>query len=85
MFLRQKKRRKLVDEIGPWKLVRAGFHAILTCGTGQTSFQVDIDIYVDKLGQSGDRILSSHITNIYIKRNENVYNQGQRADKYGLV
>ena len=25
--------------------------------------QVDIEIYQDKLGQSGDRILSSHIKN----------------------
>ena len=49
-----------------WKLVRAGFHAIVTCGPVWTSFQVDIEIYEDKLGQSGDRILSSHITkNIY--------------------
>ena len=45
-----------------WKLVRAGFHAILTCGPIKTSFQVDIEIYEDKLGQSGDRIFSSHIT-----------------------
>ena len=28
----------------------------------QTSFQVDIEIYEGKLGQSGDRILVSHIT-----------------------
>ena len=27
-----------------------------------TSFQVDIEIYENKLAQSGDRILSSHIT-----------------------
>ena len=49
-----------------WKLVRAGFHAILICGPVYTSFQVDIEIYEDKLGQSVDRILSSHITNIVI-------------------
>ena len=42
--------------------MRAGFHAILPCGPVQTSFQVKIEIYEDKLGQSGDRILSSHIT-----------------------
>ena len=42
--------------------MQAGLHAILTCGPVQTSFQVDIEIYEDKLGQSGDRILSSHIT-----------------------
>ena len=29
----------------------------------ETSFQVDIEIYADKLGQSGNRILSSHLTN----------------------
>ena len=29
----------------------------------KTSFQVDIEIYEDKLGKSGDRIHSSHITN----------------------
>ena len=46
--------------------MRAGFHAILTCGPVQTSFQVDIEIYEDKLGQTGDRILSSHITTAYI-------------------
>ena len=50
----------LTSEVG------AGFHAILTCGPVQTSCQVDIDIYEDELGQSGDRILSSHITNVYI-------------------
>ena len=37
---------------------------IQTCGPVETSFQVDIEIYEDKLGQSGDRILSSHIANI---------------------
>ena len=42
-----------------WKLVRAGFHAILTCGPVQTSFQVNIEIYEERLGQSGDRMLSS--------------------------
>ena len=31
-----------------------------------TGFQVDIEIYIDKLSQSGDRILSSHITIDYI-------------------
>ena len=46
--------------------MRAGFHAILTCGPVQTSFKVDIEIYEDKLGQSGDRILSSHMTNTFI-------------------
>ena len=41
---------------------------ILTCGPVQTSFQVDIEIYEDKLSESGDRILSSHITkNVIIK------------------
>ena len=44
------------------KLVRAGFHAILTCGPVKTSFQVALEIYDDKVGQSGERILSSHIT-----------------------
>ena len=29
-------------------------------------FQVDIEIYEDKLGQSGDRILSSHITKLHV-------------------
>ena len=29
----------------------------------KTSFQVDIEIYEDKFGKSGDRIHSSHITN----------------------
>ena len=48
-----------------WKLVRAGFHPISPSGPVQTSFQVDIEIYEDKLGQSGDRILSSHITTNY--------------------
>ena len=33
-----------------------------TCRPVQTSFQVDIEIYEDKLGQSGDMILSSYIT-----------------------
>ena len=28
-----------------------------------TSFQVDIETYEDKLGQSGDRIISSHLRN----------------------
>ena len=28
--------------------------------------QVDIDIYKDKLSQSGNRILSSHVTNLII-------------------
>ena len=50
-----------------WKLVRAGFHAILTCGPVKNSLQVDIEIYEDKLAQSGDKILSSHIT-IYNNR-----------------
>ena len=45
------------------KLVLVDFHAILTCGLVQTSFQIDIEIYEDKLRQSGDRIFSSHITN----------------------
>ena len=51
-----------------WKLVPGGFHAILTCGPVETSFQEDIEIYEDKLGQSGDRILSSHITNNFIEQ-----------------
>ena len=56
------------QNINLWKLVRAGFHAILNCGPVLTSFRVDIEIYEDKLGQSGDRILSSHITkNVIIK------------------
>ena len=46
--------------------VRAGFHAILTCGPVKTSFQVDIEIYEDKLGQSRDKVRSGHITNISI-------------------
>ena len=29
---------------------------------GEDGFQVDIEIYEDKVSQSGDRILSSHIT-----------------------
>ena len=49
-----------------WKLVPAGFHAILTCRPVYTSFQVDIKIYEDKLSQSGDRILSSHITKLHV-------------------
>ena len=53
------------QNINFWKLVRAGFHAILTCGPVKTSFHVDIEIYEDKLGQSGDRILYSNIT-IYL-------------------
>ena len=44
------------------KLVWAGVYAILICKPVQTSFQVDIEIYQDKLSQSEDRILSSHIT-----------------------
>ena len=50
------------QNINFWKLVGAGFHAILTCKPVQTSFQVDIEIYEDEFSQSGDRILSSHIT-----------------------
>ena len=46
------------------KLVRAGFYPISPSGPVLTSFQVDIEIYEDKLGQSGDRILSSHITKL---------------------
>ena len=34
---------------------------ISTSRPAKTSFQVDIEIYGDKMGQSGDRILSSHI------------------------
>ena len=45
-----------------WKLVQAGFYPISPSGPVVTSFPVDIEIYEDKLGQSGDRILSSHIT-----------------------
>ena len=30
--------------------------------TGEDGFQVDIEIYEDKVSQSGDRILFSHIT-----------------------
>ena len=48
--------------------MRAGFHAILTCGLVLTSFQVDIEINEDKLGQSGDRILSSHIIKFYVSQ-----------------
>ena len=36
--------------------------AILICMPVYTSFQVDIQIYEDIIGQSGDMILSSHIT-----------------------
>ena len=50
-----------------WKLVQAGFPAILTCGPVEASFQVDLEIYEEKLSQSGDRILSSHITIYYIE------------------
>ena len=53
---------KKCQNINFWKQFRAAFHAILTCGPVKTSFQVDIEIYVDKLSQSGDSILSSHIT-----------------------
>ena len=56
------------QNINFWKLVRAALHAISTCGPVQTSFQVDIQIYEDKLSQSGDRILSSHITIKFIDR-----------------
>ena len=49
-----------------WKLVWAGFHPILHCRPDKTSFQVDIDIYEELLGQSGYMFLSSHITNEYI-------------------
>ena len=35
--------------------------------------QVDIEIYVDKLGQSRDRILSSHITIIVIRVYASLY------------
>ena len=35
------------------KLVLAGFHAIFTCRPVQTAFQVDMEIYKDKLSQSG--------------------------------
>ena len=56
------------QNINFWKLVPAGFHAILTFGPVKTSFQVDIEIYENKLSQSGDRILSSHITMVYIER-----------------
>ena len=52
---------KKVSNINFWKLVPAVFHAILTCGPVKITFQVDIEIYEDKLGQSGNRILSSHI------------------------
>ena len=31
-----------------------------------TGFHVDIDIYEDKLSQSGDRILSSQITTLFV-------------------
>ena len=61
---------RTVKNINFWKLIPAGFHAISTCRPVKTSFQVDIGIYDDKLGQSGDRILSSHITNniIYLQK-----------------
>ena len=49
-----------------WKIVGAGFHAMLTCKPVQTSFQVDLEIYEDEFSQSGDRILSSHITMHFI-------------------
>ena len=38
-----------------------------------SSFQVDIEIYKDKLGQSGDRILSSHITTYVIEIKETFF------------
>ena len=56
------------QNINFWKLVRAGFNPISPSGPVQTSFQVDIEIYEDKMGQSGDRILSSHITNTVVER-----------------
>ena len=62
-----------------WKLVRAGFHAILTCGPAQTSFQVDIEIYEDKLSQSGDRILSSHITICNILQVYQIIEEGKES------
>ena len=40
----------------------ACFHPISPSKPVKTSFQEDIQIYEDKLDQSGDRILSSHIT-----------------------
>ena len=39
-------------------LFRAGLHPISTCRPVKTSFQVGIEIYEIKLGQSGDRILA---------------------------
>ena len=44
----------------------------------QSSFQVDIEIYEDKFGQSGDRILSSHIT-IAVRLNPYRYRFGYKA------
>ena len=50
------------QNINFWKLVGAGLHAILTYRPVTTGFQVDLEIYKDKVNQSGNRILSSHIT-----------------------
>ena len=48
-----------------WKLVLAGVHPKSPSRPVKTSFQKDIKIYEDKLGQSGDMILSSHMINGY--------------------
>ena len=54
--------RKMSKDINFWKLVGAGFHAIITCNPVQTSFQVDLEIYEDEFSQTVDRMFSSHIT-----------------------
>ena len=64
---------EVLKNINFGKLVGAGFHAILTCKPVQTSFLVDIKIYVDEFSQSGNRILSSHITNNFIDQTDIYY------------
>ena len=55
---------KSVKQINRRKLVWAGFHSISTYTPVFTSFQVHIEIYEDKLIQSGDMVLYSHITKL---------------------
>ena len=41
--------------------ILAGFHAIYTCQPVKAGYQVDIEIYIDKLSKSGYSFLPSHI------------------------
>ena len=52
---------------------------MLTCRPVQTGLQVDIEIYKDKLSQSGNRILSSHIPKIVSEYDQEIP-QSQTAD-----